>query len=119
MTRTRRLGLAAAIAGTALTFALSGVSASASDAPITITLTDGVIAPQKVEVPAGKATVLKVVNAGKSAAEFESKRLRIEQIIAPGKTVEIKLRALPKGSYPFVEEFHENLETGRGEIIAK
>lgn len=85
----------------------------------TITLTDGVVSPQLVEVKAGQATKLVVVNAGTKPAEFESKRLRIEQIVAPGAKMELTLRALPAGEYPFVEEFHENLDSGRGKIVAK
>lgn len=84
-----------------------------------ITLKDGVISPQTVEVPAGKSVTLTISNTGKAAAEFESKRLRIEKIVAPGKTVTIKLRPLPAGSYPFVEEFHENLDSAKGTIVAK
>ena len=109
-----------AISRAALTFtAIIFAGAAFAGEPVAITLKDGVISPQKIEVIAGKPTVLVVTNTGKSAAEFESKRLRIERIVAPGKSIEIKLRALPKGSYPFVEEFHETLETARGEIIAK
>lgn len=84
-----------------------------------VTFKDGVISPQVVEVPAGQAVRLIVKNEGKGPAEFESKRLHIEQVIAAGTSAEIELRALPEGRYPFVEEFHENLATGRGEIVAK
>lgn len=96
-----------------------GVAQAAQAAGITVTLTDGVISPQRVEVPAGKAVTLTVRNAGKGAAEFESKRLHVEQVIAPGATAIIKLRPLPKGHYKFVEEFHENQASGRGLIVAK
>ena len=94
------------------------VASAGEKAPV-ITLTDGVISPQTVEVPAGTATTLTVANAGKAPAEFESKRLHIEQIIAPGTSATIHLPALPAGRYVFVEEFHETLATGRGEIVAR
>lgn len=86
---------------------------------VSITLTDGVIAPQNLTIPSGQAIALTVRNAGKSSAEFESKQLHIEQVIAPGGTATIQLRALPAGSYKFVDEFHEDLATGQGEIIAE
>lgn len=111
MTTILRLGAVALIS-----FA---TAASASAQGADITLKDGVISPQTIEVPAGKSVNLTVSNTGKAAAEFESKRLRIEKIIAPGKTVTIKLQPLPAGSYPFVEEFHENLDTAKGTIVAK
>ncbi|WP_417809821.1 cupredoxin domain-containing protein [Thioclava sp.] len=85
----------------------------------TITLTDGVVVPQTIALPADKAVTLTVYNTGETAAEFESKRLRIEKIIAPGETETIQLRALPAGSYPFVEEFHEDLDTAKGTIVVK
>ena len=106
-----------ATAGLAL--AIVSGAAIADEAGPTVTLTDGVVSPQTIEVKSGEATVLTIVNAGATAAEFESKRLRIEQIVAPGKTAKIELRALPAGSYDFVEEFHEDLETARGKIVAK
>ncbi|GHE04765.1 hypothetical protein GCM10008024_33040 [Allgaiera indica] len=115
MPLTKRLGAAAALSIATL---LAAGAVSAEQA-LVVTLHDGVVTPQKIEVPAGKAQVLTVKNTGKAAAEFESKRLRIEKIIAPGKTVEIKLRPLPAGTYPFVEEFHEDQPTARGEIVAK
>ena len=111
----------ATLAGVALADqpARTATDAAASATAPVVTMTDGVISPQTVEVPAGKAVTLTVTNAGKSPAEFESKRLHIEQVVAPGTSVEIALRALPAGSYAFVDEFHENLATGRGEIVAK
>lgn len=106
-----------------LVFALAGFGAGGTvlaDAPaLAITMTDGVISPQRLELPAGQPATLTVTNAGKSAAEFESKPLHIEQVIAPGGSATFKLQALPKGSYKFVDEFHENLPSGRGEIVAK
>lgn len=113
---TRPLSLASAIAFGLL---LAPAAASANQHAQIITLTDGVVSPQSIELPANKAATLTVTNSGKAAAEFESKRLRIEKIIAPGKTVTIKLRPLPAGSYPFVEEFHENLDTAKGTIVVK
>ncbi|MPQ93267.1 cupredoxin domain-containing protein [Thioclava sp. JE_KL1] len=93
--------------------------AVADEAVPTITLTDGVIAPQMIDLAADTAVTLTVSNTGKTAAEFESKRLRIEKIIAPGQTETIDLPALPAGNYPFVEEFHEDLDTAKGTIVVK
>lgn len=68
---------------------------------------------------AGEAITLSVTNKGKTPAEFESKRLRAETVIAPGATVTIKLRALPKGSYAFFDEFYPDNAKSRGEIVAQ
>ncbi len=114
MTRHRPLSLLAALG-----LVLGLGPALAETSALTVTLTDGVVAPQTIELPADTAATLTVVNAGATPAEFESKQLRIETIIAPGQTTTIELQPLPAGSYSFVEEFHENLDTARGTIVAK
>lgn len=91
-----------------------------AEAPtLALTLTDGVIAPQSLEIPAQTETVLRVTNAGTAPAELESKALHIETVIAPGQTADVALRALPEGSYAFVEEFHEDLDTARFTLLVK
>src|SRR5207249_12259169 len=61
--------------------------------------------------------VLVVTNRDKTAEEFESRELRIEKVIPPGKTVRLRVPALKAGTYPFVGEYHEN--TAKGRIIAE
>lgn len=93
--------------------------AQAEDLSVKVEFKDGVMTPQKLEVPAGKPFVIEVSNTGKSAAEFESKTLKQEKVVAPGKTVKLKVKAVKAGEYKFVDEFHENLPTAQGVIIAK
>lgn len=90
--------------------------ALAGDAEFAVTLADGLIAPQSIAVPADTPFALTVTNGGTSVAEFESKQLRIEQVIAPGATATLRIQPLPKGSYKFVEEFHEDQPGARGTI---
>ena len=78
---------------------------------------DGVFEPATVEVPAGKRFRLEVSNEGKSAMEFESRELKQEKIIAPGKKATLSINALKAGEYKFVDEFHE--KTGQGKVVAK
>jgi len=61
--------------------------------------------------------VLVVTNRDKTAEEFESRELRIEKVIPPGKTVRLRVPALKAGTYPFVGEYHE--KTAKGRIIAE
>jgi hypothetical protein len=84
-----------------------------------IEIKDGVISPKQTEVPANKDFKLEVANTGSVPAEFESKQLRQEKVLAPGKTVTITIRALAPGDYQFVDEFHENDDAGQGVIVAK
>ena len=95
-------------------------AAHAEDTPVfKIELVDGKITPQRVEVPADKAFNLEIHNGGKQAAEFESKPLKKEKVIAPGKTTTLKFKPLKAGEYKFVEEFHEKEASGQGVIVAK
>jgi uncharacterized cupredoxin-like copper-binding protein len=82
-----------------------------------LTAKDGVFDSTVIEVPAGKRFTLEVTNAGKTAMEFESKDLRQEKVIAPGKKVTFTINALKAGEYKFVDEFHE--ATAQGRIVAK
>jgi plastocyanin len=78
---------------------------------------DGVFEPATIEVPAGKRFRLEVSNDGKTAMEFESRELKQEKVIAPGKKAVLTINALKAGEYKFVDEFHE--KTGQGKVVAK
>ena len=78
---------------------------------------DGVFEPTTVEVPAGKRFRLEVSNDGKTAMEFESRELKQEKVIPPGKKAVLTINALKAGEYKFVDEFHE--KTGQGKVVAK
>jgi uncharacterized protein (DUF2141 family) len=49
--------------------------------------------------------------------EFESRELKQEKVIAPGKKATLSINALKAGEYKFVDEFHE--KTGQGKLVAK
>jgi plastocyanin len=78
---------------------------------------DGAFEPATIEVPAGKRFRLDVTNEGKTAMEFESRDLKQEKVIPPGKKATLTINALKPGEYKFVDEFHE--KTGQGKVIAK
>jgi uncharacterized cupredoxin-like copper-binding protein len=78
---------------------------------------DGVFEPTTIEVPAGKRFRLEVSNDGKTAMEFESRELKQEKVIPPGKKATLTINALKAGEYKFVDEFHE--KTGQGRLVAK
>lgn len=110
---------AAAIAGAVALGAPAQAEGNATPGNPVVTMTDGVISPERIEVAAGTAFTLELHNAGKTAAEFESHRLHVEKILAPGARAAVKIRALPKGEYPFVDEFHQNQKTAHGVLVAK
>jgi len=52
-------------------------------------------------------------------AEFESKPLNREKVIADKSTAAIKLGPLKPGRYSFVEEYHENDAAAQGTIVVE
>ena len=99
--------------------ALVVTPAVAADKPpeIPVTIEKNRFQPDEIKVKAGVPFVLVVTNKDATAEEFESKELRIEKVIPPGKTMKIRVRALKPGTYPFVGEYHES--TAKGRIVAE
>jgi hypothetical protein len=80
-------------------------------------MTDGKFEPAKLEVPAGKAFKIEVENAGSSPAEFESKTLHKEKVIAPKAKAMISFKKLAAGEYDFFDE--NQPKAAAGVILAK
>ena len=78
---------------------------------------DGRFDPAVLEVPAGAAFKVEIVNENKKAIEFESRELKLEKVIAAGKKATISVKALQPGEYRFFDEFNE--ATGQGKVVAK
>lgn len=99
-----------------LTLALAAVTVRAeTPSALVLTLADGKADPVSLVVPAQVNFILIVRNTGTTPAEFESHRLHIEKIVAPGAELRLPL-LLPVGDYPFVDDFHG---TAKGVITAK
>jgi hypothetical protein len=94
-------------------------AAQAEDLPLfKLEMKDGVVSPQRLEVPAGRPFKLGIKNVGKTASEFECKPLKREKVLPPGATIVMEIMSLSSGEYTWVDEFRENLPTGRGLIVA-
>ena len=102
-----------------LSIACSAALASAADTPpeLTLTLDQHRFSPEELRVKANTPFILVITNKDKEDEEFEIASLRIEQIVAGGKTLQLKMPALKKGVYEFVGEFHE--KTAKGRIVAE
>ncbi|SRR5207247_1181031 len=108
----------ALLLATTLAAVVAPSAATAADpAEIALTIEENRFQPEEVRVKAGAPFVLVVTNRDKTAEEFESRELRIEKVIPPGKTVRLRVPALKAGTYPFVGEYHE--KTAKGRIIAE
>jgi hypothetical protein len=71
-----------------------------------IEFNDGKVVPLRLEVPANQTIEIELVNKGLGPAEFESKQLRKEKVLAPGATTTLVLRGLDPGDYDFFDDFH-------------
>jgi len=92
--------------------------AEADDEPtFRIEFNDGKVTPQRIEVPARTRFKLDLFNLGREPAEFESKELRKEKVLAPGSNSILVIRTLDPGEYPFFDDFH--LDAPPAVLIAK
>lgn len=106
----------------ALILAVSGFAlASAADAadPMTyeITLKGQTFTPAELKVPAGAAFIIKLKNENDAPAEFESKEMKFEKIVAGHSTILARVQALPGGEFEYYDEYHE--DTARGTIVSE
>jgi hypothetical protein len=108
-----------AVALAALMIVCPGLARAGEPPLVQLEMKDGVLSPQRLEVPAGQAFRLEVRNAGRTPAEFESRALRQERVLAPGSRTVLAIRPLAAGRYPFVDEFRERLATARGTVVAR
>jgi len=77
----------------------------------------GRLAPELIEVPAGKKIKLAIRNEGPGPIEFENLDLRIEKVLAPGASSFLIIHPLKPGRYRFVDEFHA--ATGAVDLVAR
>ena len=81
-------------------------AARADDPTFQVVFENGKIEPLRIEVPAKTRVRLELINKGDSPAEFESKPLRLEKVLAPHSQSVLVIRTLDPGEYPFFDDFH-------------
>ena len=84
---------------------------------VQLTLKDHKFSPAQPHAPANRAFTIVVKNLDATAAEFESKTLRVEKVVAPGGQITMQIRPLNAGRYHFFDDFHQ--ETTEGELIVE
>jgi plastocyanin len=97
--------------------ALALPAGAAEETEVTIEMKDHKFSPAEIKVPASTPIKLTVKNLDATAEEFESHPLGVEKVIAGNASATIRLKALDKGSYAFVGEYHE--DTAKGTLIAE
>ncbi len=98
----------------AAALALGGASiADAQQATtVPVTLKDHRFIPAELTAPANKPVVVEVTNQDSTPAEFESKTLRVEKVVAGGGKISVRIRALAPGRYRFFDDYHEDTTEG-------
>lgn len=84
---------------------------------ISLSYKDKKFTPAEVSAPANTPIVFKVKNDSGAAMEFESKKLKVEKVIAAGADAVINVRAQKPGSYSFVDEYNEDV--AKGTLVVK
>jgi hypothetical protein len=103
---------AAALASSALSLARAEEAA-----PLAIALNDHRFVPGELAAPANKPLVIVVTNEDPTPAEFESKTLRVEKVVAGGAKISVRIRPLGPGRYRFFDDYHE--DTTEGFLVVK
>jgi heme/copper-type cytochrome/quinol oxidase subunit 2 len=99
--------------------ALSSLQSFAGADEFTLTIKNHTFEPKEIKIPADRKVKLLVVNQDATPAEFESKPLGREKLVAGKSTITVNLGPLKPGRYPFVEEYHETEPGAQGTIIVE
>lgn len=86
----------------------------ADDPVYTLEFKDGSFSPARLEVPLAASVTIRIVNAGATPVEFESKALHQEKVIKAGADVTVVLTGATAGDYEFFDDFHPG--AGKGVI---
>ncbi len=106
MFRIRSVGVAAILI-------VAGAAASADQATVLkLTLKGNKFDPVETQAPANTPLTLEITNLDPTPAEFESKPLRAEKVVAAGGKITLQVRPLPPGRYRFFDDYHEATTEG-------
>ena len=111
-----RCGAIFGIAAAAIVLPEAGSVLQAQETAYSITIHDDRFEPSTLNVKAGVKFQLRIKNARKVAAEFESSELNREKVVPPGQSAVLYIGPLAPGSYPFIDDFHQST---RGQLVAK
>ncbi len=108
----------ALVAGAAALLSCAAAAARAEDATtVHVALKDHRFVPAELIAPANKPVVVEIANQDPTPAEFESKTLRVEKVVAGGGKITVQIRALGPGRYRFFDDYHE--DTTEGFLVVK
>ncbi|WP_084144034.1 cupredoxin domain-containing protein [Methylocapsa acidiphila] len=105
---------AAAIGLFALVASIAGIAPAAAEdaAVVRLAIKDHRFQPAEARAPAGKPITIEIRNLDPTPAEFESKTMRVEKVVAGGGAITVQIRPLPAGRYRFFDDYHEDTTEG-------
>jgi hypothetical protein len=106
--------------GFVLAFAFAALfcaPAQAEQTSLRLTIKDHRFSPSEPHAPANQPLTIIIKNLDSTAAEFESKTLRVEKVVAPGGEITMQIRPLNPGRYHFFDDFHQ--DTTEGDLIVE
>ena len=113
LANSRRIGALALSIVLVLGHATLWQPAFSQEAPsVKLTLKNHRFEPAEPHAAANKPFAIEVTNLDSTPAEFESKTLRVEKVIAANSTVSVQIRALAPGRYRFFDDYHEDTTEG-------
>jgi hypothetical protein len=93
------------VAAALVLLSVSGGPGWSDDVVFEIEMKDGVITPQRIEVPANTRFKIVIDNQGASPAEFECTELHKEEVVPAGSKGRLIFRSLDPGEYVCIDEF--------------
>ncbi len=108
--RNYAIRVCAAASGLLAALALGALAEEA--ATVRLTLKDHRFQPAEARAPAGKPITIEIKNLDATPAEFESKTLRVEKVVAGGGVITVQIRPLAAGRYRFFDDYHEDTTEG-------
>ena len=97
--------------------AYADTSARADNSAMELRFEGHGFSPAILNVPAGEAVTIKIINASNEPIEFESFKLNREKAVQPGQSIAVRLPAMSAGSYDFYDDFHQDVP--QGSIVAR
>lgn len=82
-------------------------AALAQEVSLSTTIKNKQFQPSTLHAPANKPIKITVHNADSTAAEFESRTMRVEKIVPAGGTITVNVKPLVPGNYGFFDDFNQ------------
>lgn len=86
--------------------------AHAAGSVVQLSLKNHRFVPAEAIVPAEQPLTIEIRNLDPTPAEFESKTLRVEKVVAGNARVTVQIRPLSPGRYRFFDDYNEDTTEG-------